>query len=111
MKKQPLLKLIEVLNELRSCTGDQNRIADGIAEYLDGCGCCAFCKNFGQHDPCDPFRDPKGPLREEDFDAYDKESHCGYFLDKRNDGKYQPPNGTVLDFYKDIVKEVLRDQQ
>ena len=110
MKKQPLLKLIEVLNELRSDAGVQNRIADGIMEYLDGCGCCAFCKNFGKHDSCDPCRDPEGPLYEDDFDAYDKDSHCGYFLDKRNDGKYQPPNGTALDFYKDIVKEVSHDR-
>lgn len=50
-------------------------------------------------------------LYEDDFDAYDKSSHCGYFLDKRNDEKYQPPNGTVLDFYKDIVKEVSHDHQ
>jgi hypothetical protein len=107
MKKQPLLKLIEVLNELGSDTGVKN----SIVEYLDGCGCCAFCKNFGQHDPCDPCRNPGDPLYEDDFDAYDKDSHCGYFLDKRKDGKYQPPNGTVLDFYKDIVKEVSTDHQ
>lgn len=107
MRKQPLLKLIEVLNELRSDVGLQNRIADGIVEYLDGCGCCAFCKNFGKHDPCDPCRGPEDPLREDDFDAFVKDSHCGYFLDKRNDGKYQPPNGTVLDFYESIVKGVF----
>ena len=111
MKRQPLLKLIEVLNELQSCTGVQNHIVDGIVEYLDGCGCCAFCKNFGQHDPCDPFHNPEDPLCEDDFDATDKSSFCGYFLDKRDDGKYQPPNGTVLDFYKDIVKEVSHENQ
>ena len=111
MKKQPLLKLIEVLNELCSDAEANNRIADGIVKYLDGCGCCAFCKNFGKHDPCDPCRESGDPLREDDFDAYDKSSHCGYFLDKRNDEKYQPPNGTVLDFYNDIVKEVSYDNR
>lgn len=110
MRKQPLLKLIEVLNELRSDAGVQNRIMDGIVEYLDGCGCCAFCKNFGKHDPCDPCRKPRDTLREDDFDAFVKDSHCSYFLDKRNDGKYQLPNGTALDFYKSIVKEIPHDR-
>ena len=112
MKKRPLLKLIEVLNELDDYPGDGlGYVIDGIVDYLDGCGCCAFCKNFGMHDPCDPFRNPGDPLREDDFDAFVKDSHCNYFLDKRKDEEYQPPNGTVLDFYKDIVKGVSHDNQ
>lgn len=96
MRKQPLVKLISVLFELDDYPGDGfGYIVDGIIDYLDKCECCAFCKNYGKHDPCDPND------RERDFEP----CNCGWFNDRRNDEQYKQPNGTVWDFYRKVLEE------
>lgn len=91
--KQPLLKLIYVLNDLDGPNVDiPGYIFDGIVEYLNGCKCCAFCKNNGSHDNCREYHD----------DDFNPDYWCHYFSDKRDDDKYRQPNGLVTDFYKDM---------
>ena len=91
--KQPLAKLISVYRELDDYPGDGfGYVIDGIVDYLDGCKCCAFCKNYGMHDPCEPND------KSRDF----KPCNCAWFSDKRDDEQYRLPNGTVNDFYKTI---------
>ncbi len=100
MKKLPLLKLMGVLKQLdESIEEVPGYIVDGIVDYLDGCACCAFCKNYGKHDPCDPDN------KDLDFEPFDKNEGCCYFLDKRDDEKYRLPNGLTRDFYREILHE------
>lgn len=98
--KQPLVKLIEILNECNSgVLTESSSLKEEITKYLEGCGCCAFCMNKGKHDPCD-F--PKIAVK--DFRVFNPKCGCSYFRDARiYDDRYKAPNGTLADFYKDIV--------
>lgn len=97
MKKKPLLKLIEVMNDLDTCVCEiPCHTMDGIVDYLGECKCCAFCKNYGSHDNC-----PES--HEDDYDTFE---WCDYFDDKRDDAKYRLPNGDIaLGFYQDILSK------
>jgi len=96
--KQPLLKLIHLLNELNTCGVDvPGYIMDGIIDYLDDCKCCAFCNNNGSHDNCREYHD----------DDFNPDYWCDYFKDKRDDEKYRQPNGTAWDFYKEIDEKTI----
>ena len=95
--KQPVVKLIEILNE----NGLESKVGTDIADYLKNVGCCAFCMNKGKHDPCDFLE-----VAVKDFRMFNSECGCSYFRDARiYDDRYKAPNGTLADFYKDIITD------
>ena len=106
--KQPIVKLIEILNECNSgVLIESSSLKEEITKYLEGCGCCAFCMNKGKHDPCDELE-----VAAQDFRVFNPEYGCSYFRDARiYDDRYKPANGGSLDdFYKDVMTGLEEDE-
>lgn len=96
--KQPVVKLIEILNE----NGLESKVGADIADYLKNVGCCAFCDNKAQYDPCEDVE-----LASRDFRVFPCDGCCSHFRDKRiYDDRYKAPYGTLADFYKDVVTDL-----